>query len=83
MLEEGPEADDQSFSRRQISFRPHPRAWPVRQIGVVSGEIGWWCGGGAVYGGSLGRFRLLRHGADHDFKPLPPFSGFCLRARLL
>src|ERR1039458_6925738 len=40
MCDEGPEACQQLFARRHVSFQPHPRARPVVQIAAVGGSIG-------------------------------------------
>src|ERR1039457_1269164 len=79
MRDEGPEACQQLFARRHVSFQPHPRARPVVQIAAVGGSIGGRrrCGG-AGYAGSLRLRNHARHGTDHDSKPLPPPSGIRL-----
>src|SRR5260370_12668944 len=59
ILDEWPEASQQLFTRRQVFFQPHPRAWPVVQIAAVGGSIaGRRQRCGAVYSGSL---RLRNH----------------------
>src|ERR1039458_7696774 len=40
MRDEGPEACQQLFARRHVSFQPHPRARPVVQIAAVGGSSG-------------------------------------------
>jgi hypothetical protein len=77
MLDEEPESIHQSFTSRQIFFPPHPGARPALQVPAVAGNIQGRNGlGDAVYCGSLRCRARSRHGTDHDFKPLPSFSGF-------
>src|ERR1022692_549072 len=77
MRDEGPEACQQLFARRHVSFQPHPRARPVVQIAAVGGSIGGRRRyGGAGYAGSLRLRNHARHGTDHDSKPLHHHRGF-------
>jgi len=59
-------------------FESHPGAGPIGEIAAVAGKIQMRTRGRAVYGGG---FRCLRHGTDHDSKPMSSFSGIRLSPR--
>jgi len=81
ILEEGPEAGYQLFTRRHIFLQPHPRTRPTVQIPAVVFKERGRHRGRAVYFGSSRRHYLPHHAATHhDFKPLPSFPGFRLSA---
>src|SRR5712691_3326587 len=75
MLEERKEVLHYLFPRWKVLLKPYSIARRVWQVPAVLRQICGLLGCAMVYGGSPG------HATDNDSKPLPSFSGICLRGR--